>query len=170
MATTNPTNLLLKTLFLTALASGNRASELAAIIRNGLTTNLNKAFLPTKPEFLFENQNINHPRPPDITFPGLGNNHSLCPVTAIKIYMSRTQNLPQEDSLFIHPKSSKPLTSGRLSYWLAKAISIGDQHVIHPAGHDTRKIGGHSIAHFRQIEPAEILKNGFWHSPNFFCT
>ena len=141
MATTNPTNLLIKTLFLTALASGNRASEQATIIRNGLTNNLNKAFLPTRPGFLFKNQSINHPRPPDITFPGLGNNHSLCPVMAIKIYISRAQNLPQEDSLFIHPKSNKALTSGRLSYWLARAISKGDQHVIHPAEHDIRKIG-----------------------------
>ena len=38
---------------------------------------------------------------------------------------------------------------------------------IHPAGHDIRKIG-HSIALYRQVEPAEILKNGFWHSPNVF--
>ena len=36
-----------------------------------------------------------------------------------------------------------------------------------PAGHDLRKVG-HSIAHFRQVEASEILRNGFWHSQNVF--
>ncbi|XP_045103516.1 uncharacterized protein LOC123499522 isoform X1 [Portunus trituberculatus] len=80
MNTASPTNLLLKTIFLTALASGNRASELAATIREGLIISKDKAVLPTSPDFLLKNQNSQHPRPPDITFPALGRRHSLCPV------------------------------------------------------------------------------------------
>lgn len=167
MNTASPTNLLLKTIFLTALASGNRASELAATIREGLIISKDKAVLPTRPDFLFKNQNSQHPRPPDITFPALGRRHSLCPVNALKIYKAKTASLPHNGFLFVNPSSGRPLQAGRLSYWLAKAIKTGDPTATDPAGHDIRKFG-FSIAHFRGVQPSEILQNGFWHSPNVF--
>ena len=167
MNTASPTNLLLKALFLTALASGNRASELAATIREGLIISKDKAVLPTSPDFLFKNQNSQHPRPPDITFPALGRRHSLCPVNALKIYKAKTASLPHNGFLFVNPSSGKPLQAGRLSYWLAKAIKTGDPTATDPAGHDIRKFG-FSIAHFRGVQPSEILQNGFWNSPNVF--
>ena len=160
-------NLFLKTLFLTALASGNRVSELAAITRTGLLISNDKVILPTKPGFLFKNQTARHPLPPDITFPSLGRAHTLCPATALRCYIAKTENLPHNDSLFVHPTSGKPLVAGRLSYWLANAIKTGDPNAIRPAGHDIRKCG-HSIAHFRQVDPADILRQGFWHSPHVF--
>ncbi|KAK8389707.1 hypothetical protein O3P69_009003 [Scylla paramamosain] len=163
----SPVNLFLKTLFLTALASGNRASELSASLRMGLSLTETKAVLPTHPSFLFKNQNPQNPTPPDITFPAIGNAHSLCPVTALRKYLAATQTLPHEDFVFIHPKSSKPLKAGRLSYWLAQAIKIGDPQAIRPAGHDIRKVG-HSIAAFRNSTPRSILENGFWHNASVF--
>lgn len=163
----SPVNLFLKTLFLTALASGNRASELSASVRTGLSLTDAKAVLPTHPSFLFKNQNPQNPTPPDITFPAIGNAHSLCPVTALRKYLAATQTLPHEDFVFIHPKSSKPLKAGRLSYWLAQAIKIGDPQAIRPAGHDIRKVG-HSIAAFRNSTPRSILENGFWHNASVF--
>lgn len=167
LRTASLTNLLIKTLFLTALASGNRASELAATIRTGLSLSNDKAVLPTKPGFLFKNQSARNPKPPDITFPALGHSHTLCPVSALKIYRERTQAVAQKDYLFVHPTSGKPLGASRLSYWLARAIKAGDPEAIRPAGHDIRKMG-HSIAHFRNAGAPEILANGFWHSQGVF--
>lgn len=166
--TASPENLLLKALFLTALASGNRASELAATIRTGISlSKTGGATLPVKPGFLFKNQNPKNPQAPDITFPALENNGPLCPVTFLRAYMTKTQTFARQDALFVHPVSGQPLTAGRLSFWLAKAIKAGDPLALKPAGHDIRKMG-YSIAHFRQTDPQTILQNGFWHSPNVF--
>lgn len=165
--TASLSDLFLKTLFLTALASGNRASELAATIRTGLHISEEQVVLPTQPGFLFKNQNSQNPLPPDITFPALGRGHTLCPATALQHYLGKTEELAHNDFLFLHPTSGKPLTSGRLSYWLAKAIVTADPNAIKPAGHDIRKFG-HSIASFRTVDPKTILFNGFWHSTNVF--
>ena len=165
--TASSSDLFLKTLFLTALASGNRVSELAAITRSGLRLTKEEAFLPTRPDFLFKNQTSKHPLPPDITFPAIGFNNTLCPVEALKVYLAKTQSMPHKDTLFVHPKSGKPLVAGRLSYWLSKTIKEGDPKAIKPAGHDVRKVS-HSIAFFRQSSPEDILRNGFWHNANVF--
>lgn len=167
LTTASPTNLLMKTLFLTALASGNRASELAATIRQGLSLTNRAARLPTKPGFLFKNQNLKNPLPPEIIFPALDQTHTLCPVAALRVYKTKTDALPHTGLLFVNPSSGKPLQAGRLSYWLAKAIKMGDPAASNPGGHDVRKFS-HSVAHFRKVDPQEILRNGFWHSPNVF--
>ena len=140
---------------------------MAAVTRSGLIFNKDGASLQTKPGFLFKNQNSRHPTPPDITFPALPGNHTLCPVAALRYYQTKTQSGPHDNLLFVHPSSGKPLQAGRMSFWLAKAIKIGDPDAIKPAGHDIRKFS-HSIANFRQVKPTDILKNGFWHSPNVF--
>ena len=163
----SPEHLLIKTLFLTALASGNRVSELAATSRQGLDFSDNKVALPTRPDFLFKNQSIKNPLPPAIQFPALGHNNSLCPVAALRNYVAKTSHLPHQGVLFINPTSGKPLAAGRLSYWLVKAIRLADPLTPRPAGHDVRKLG-HSIAFARGLDPQDILKNGFWHSPNVF--
>ena len=125
-----------------------------------------KAILPTKPGSLFKNQNPRNSVPPDITFPALGHNHTLCPVTAIKLYQEKTHSLPHNNFLFVHPISGQPLIAGRLSYWLARAINTGDSNTIRATGHDTQKFS-HSIAHFRRVD-AEVLHNSFWHSRYVF--
>ena len=159
--------LLLKTLFLTALASGNRASELAATIRAGVVFSQEKITLPVHQAFLFKNQTANNPLPPPISFPTLGRNNELCPGASLKLFIERTKNEDHKGYIFINPTSFKPLQAGRLSYWLAKSIQKGDTSAVKPAGHDIRKIG-HSIAYLRGESPATILQNGFWHSPNVF--
>ena len=163
----SPVNLLIKTLFLTALASGNRVSELAATSRLGVSLTESKATLPTSAGFLFKNQSLQNPLPPLIQFPALDRNNSLCPVAALKTYIAKTESLPHNNVLFVNPSSGKPLSAGRLSYWLVRAIKLGDPLSPGPSGHDVRKIG-HSVAFARGLDPQEILRNGFWHSPNVF--
>ena len=116
LRTTSPENLLIKTLFLTALASANRVSELAAVTRQGLSLSFHKAILPTAPGFLFKNQSPTNPLAPVIEFPALNQDHALCPVAALKMYVAKTATLPHNDVLFVNPKSGKALAAGRLSY------------------------------------------------------
>ncbi|MPC09203.1 hypothetical protein E2C01_001805 [Portunus trituberculatus] len=94
---------------------------------------------------------------------------SQAPQLCTPIHLDSTPNpfLSLADFLFIHPKSFKPLKAGRLSYWLAQAIKIGDPQAIRPVGHDIRKVG-HSIAAFRKSTPCSILENGFWHNASVF--
>lgn len=160
-------NLLLKTLFLTALASGNRSSELAATIREGTIISQDKVVLPVHRSFLFKNQTANNSLPPIITFPTIGKNNELCPGAFLKLYLERTNDKEHRGFIFINPVSFKPLQAGRLSFWLAKAIKRGDNSTSKPSGHDTRKMG-HSIAFIRGEDPSTIIKNGYWHSPNVF--
>lgn len=74
---------LMKALFLTALACGNRVSELAAIVRSGVTfmDDPARVLLPVSPGFLFKNQRLN--RTPNIEALALDTS-DLCPVAAIR--------------------------------------------------------------------------------------
>ena len=72
-STASSEDLFLKTIFLVAVASGNRCSELAACTREGITFDNNTVTIPTKEGFLFKNQTLNR-TPPPVTFPSL-----LCP-------------------------------------------------------------------------------------------
>ena len=158
-------DLFLKTLFLTALASGNRASELAATIREGIQFDQPSITLPVAPTFLFKNQSLNNPTPPPIEFPSLPSNRDLCPASFLPKYIQDTQNLPHKGFIFIHPKTKAPLKAGRLSYWLARAIETGD-----PVGgsvHDLRKVG-FSCAFARGQDLTKIIKNISWQSSNVF--
>lgn len=167
LTSASPENTLIKTLFLTALASGNRVSELAAITRQNLSISEDTAILPTKPGFLFKNQSPKNPQAPLIQFPALGNDSTLCPVVALRMYLAKTASLPHDNILFVNPVSGKSLAAGRLSFWIVKAIRLGEPLASNPAGHDVRKLG-HSIAFARGLDPQEILKNGFWNNQNVF--
>ena len=104
------TDLLLKTLFLTALASGNRASELAATVRTGISLTYERAVLPTEPGFLFKNQSTRNPKPPDITFPGIGQDNPLCPIESLRVYITRTESIAKNKLPFcpsLHREVSK---------------------------------------------------------------
>ena len=158
-------DLFLKALFLTALASGNRASELAATVRSGVQHDQSSITLPVAPTFLFKNQSLSNPSPPGIVFPSLPSNRNLCPVTFLSHYIHSTETLPHQGFIFIHPKTHAPLKAGRLSYWLARAIQTGDP--IGGSGHDLRKVG-FSYAFARGLELSEIVKNGSWQSASVF--
>ena len=73
------THQLFKTLFLVALAAGNRVSELAALDRAAAQFLTNMAVIPVKQGFLFKNQTATH-NPPNISFPTLPEDKSLFPV------------------------------------------------------------------------------------------
>ena len=87
-----PSRLLMKTLFLVALASGNRVSKLAAFSRAGskILPGSKKAILAVHPGFLYKNQTMDC-TPPNIVISALLNPdkspHRLCPVDALRHWL-----------------------------------------------------------------------------------
>jgi len=159
-------NLFLKTIFLVALASGNRVSELAACVRTGSVISLNHINLAVRSGFLFKNQSILK-KPSAITFPAIDLKHPLCPGACLQLYLKETAHTDHKGYLFVHPSTGLPLKSGRLAYWLWKAIQLSARPVETFGAHDLRKLG-HSVAWIRGTPLDEILKNGSWQSPNVF--
>ena len=86
-------DLFLKTIFLVAVASGNRCSELAACTREGISFEDNRVTIPTKEDFLFKNQTIER-TPPLVTFPAMATRHQLCPAFTLSSYLERSSHLP----------------------------------------------------------------------------
>jgi len=158
--------LFLKTLFLVALASGNRVSELAACVRVGSTISINGITLATRSGFLFKNQSILR-KPSAISFPAIDLKHPLCPGACLQQYMKDTSNTQNKGYLFVHPSTGLPLKAGRLAYWLWKGIRLSANPSQAFGAHDMRKIS-HSIAWLRGVPIESILKNGSWQSPNVF--
>ena len=153
-----------KALILTALASGNRCSELAALKRVGIIISQGSITIPVHNTFLYKNQSLGR-SPPPVRFPGIPNN-ALCPFEAVQNYITISDSLPHNDRLFVHPESGKPLTAGRLGYWLASAIKAIDG-TIDARPHDFRKFA-YSAHWARTNDIKEIIRHGFWSSSHPF--
>ena len=159
-------DLFLRTLFLVALAAGNRASELAAIDRRAVAfaPDGSSASLPVVQGFLYKNQSAKR-RPPKIVIPNLPEpDDSLCPVKALRRYLTLSQGTGRK--LFRNPASNADLNAGTLAFWLCKAITWLVPNATGRA-HDVRK-AAHSLAWVRGIPAEEIVNNGFWASPDVF--
>jgi len=166
----SPQNLLSKSLFLVSLATGNRASEIAAMSRHSITFSPedNQVTIPVRPGFLYKNQSLSR-SPPNITIPALllwdGSRHSLCPVKALRAWLQLSTDWGS-DAVFVNPKSHCPMNRGAISSQLVRTINNALPHVFARA-HDVRKVSA-SLAWARGITPTDISKSMFWTSSNVF--
>ena len=160
-----PREILYKAIFLTAVASSNRSSELAAIDRERIELRQSSIVLPVKPGFLFKNQGQFH-SPTLIEIPDLPGS-PLCPVKALRDYLDATQGR-SETSLFLHPVSSKPLNAGRLAFFLAKAIDWLLPGCLAEA-HDTRRLST-TLAFMSGVTIGNIVAAASWRSTNTFTS
>ena len=163
-------DMLMKTLFLLALASGRRGSEIAALDRTTLviTPNLTSATIYTVPSFIFKNQTASH-TPSALHITALqdhdGSPHIHCPVEALSSYLQNTSDY-NGNKIFINPKSGKALNAGRISFYICQLINIADPGKL-PKGHDLRKVAT-SIAWTRGLSLDQITKHAFWKNPTVF--
>ena len=87
-----PHRLLMKTLFLVALATGNRVSEIAAFTRVGskILPGSKKAIIAVRPGFLYKNQTLDR-SPPNIVIKALLDQNlspnRLCPVDSLRCWL-----------------------------------------------------------------------------------
>ena len=153
----------LKALFLLAVASANRASELAAIDRSRLSFRAGAVVLPLRAGFIAKNQTSSHSLSL-IEIPNLPGS-PLCPNAALRAYLRVTSG-SEKGGLFLNPESGKELNAGGVSYWLVRAIewllpgSLG-------RGHDIRKLLT-SLAWLRGVKTDAIVAAASWRGTNTF--
>ena len=126
-----------KTLFLLALATGNRVSELHAIFRPAIRLEDSQAILPVFPGFLYKNQRANATPEPIkvVALNPSGSPHTLCPLYNLRKYLEKTDRM---DRLFRNPKTRKPLAKSSLAFRICKVIDLADPGKL-PECHDVRK-------------------------------
>jgi len=165
-----PPHLLMNTLFLTALACGNRVSGMAAFSRaaTAILPGARKARLAVRPNFLYKNQTLTHSKP-NIILTALTNTdrspHCLCPVDALKHWLQLTANWGS-DAVFVNPKSKRAMNKGAVSLMLVTTTNAAHPGVFAEA-HDTGKVRA-SLAWARGVPPHEIVQTMFWKSASTF--
>lgn len=155
--------LLARCLVLTALATGNRVSEIAALSREGSVLRRDGSLtLAIRPGFLYKNQSARRTPPPVSVRPLPGD--SLCPVAALQEYIRSSTSV--DGHLFTHPVSHRPLNRGQISGRVCRLIHRADPTGI-PQMHDLRRAAA-SIAWTRGVPTSQIVQSAFWSSPSVF--
>ncbi|MPC60256.1 hypothetical protein E2C01_054295 [Portunus trituberculatus] len=161
-----------KALFLTALASGLRASQLRALTRFPQWTvfveDRSHVSLAPSPRFLTKNEREDH-RLQLVVIPAWmdhGEHHSLCPVAALKYFIKASSDQPPH-CLFVSERGS-PLSTRRISALLHELIEEADPGRA-PKAHDIRG-AAYSLAFLRTFSLAGVTEGGQWSSSTSFVT
>ena len=165
-----PHRLLMKTLFLVALATGNRVSEIAAFTRVGskILPGSKKAIIAVRPGFLYKNQTMDR-SPPNIVIKALLDqnltHNRLCPVDSLRCWLALSDPWGI-DAIFANPKSHKKMNRGAVSQLLVTTINRSQPGVLAKA-HDLRKVSA-TFAWARGVPPHQIIQTMFWKSTSVF--
>ena len=165
-----PHHIMSKSLFLIALASGNRVSEISAFDRDSVTfsNNMDNVTMAVRPGFLYKNERWNNVAP-NVSIPSLrrrcGKPHLLCPVYALRDWLKASKSY-EGPHLFYNMKTKKPLKTPQLSKLIVSLINSSQPNTF-PKAHDVRKVAS-SLAWVRGIPIGDILKRSFWKSSNCF--
>ena len=159
----------LAVLFLTAVATGNRSSELANLDKSSISfaPKNSSVTIAALPNFRYKNERASR-SPPNIVIPALESNNEnriLCPVLALKFLLEKIP-FPKKPHVFCNPETGDSLNTSTLSFWLCKAINWLLPDVI-PKAHEVRK-NAYSLAWARGIPMETITKQGFWSSSSVF--
>ena len=182
-------HLTFKTVFLLALGSGKRRSEIHAWQRKNIThqSDWSKVSLYPSPSFLSKNQLAKEG--PDSVAPvvipalaptldrSLKSDRSLCPVRALRYYLDRTSDIRQNKELvFVSFKKGfdKDISPATISSWIKQTVilcyELSDQeaHTLHQVkAHDVRAFAA-SKAFQSGVSLEQILSACHWKSHNTF--
>ena len=182
-------HLTFKTVFLLALGSGKRRSEIHAWQSKNirLQSDWSKVSLYPSPSFLSKNQLAKEG--PDSVAPvvipalaptldrSLKSDRSLCPVRALRYYLDRTSDLRQNKELvFVSFKKGfdKDISPATISSWIKQTVilcyELSDQeaHTLHQVkAHDVRAFAA-SKAFQSGVSLEQILSACHWKSHNTF--
>ena len=169
-----------KTLFLTALASAKRVSELQALSRT-VSFSSSAAAVSYVPEFLAKTESAVRPLPRTFAIQslsdfaaGLPDEMLLCPVRALSEYVARTSrfvNRPRR--LFVSSRSlSRAMSKNGISYLLREVIvhsGASSNDVAAPKAHSIRGIAT-SSAFFKNWSLSSVLEAASWRSSTVFTS
>ena len=175
-----------KAVFLLALASASRVSELHAFsVKEGnLRYERNGIRLLPNFQFLSKTQRLNNPWTPVFiprfdSFATEANDLLLCPYRALKMYIKRTDSLRKEidsESLFITYQkgvNKSASTKNSIARWIVSLIKYvyeeSNKTLSAVRAHDTRRLST-SWALFNGASVTEIIRAAHWASDNTFTT
>ena len=164
-------HLLRRALFLVAMASGLRASQLHALLRIPgclvIAEDSSQMSLAPDPAFLAKNEREGHILSP-VVIPAWrvdGHPHDLCPVAALEQYIEATRDT-QESRLFLSSTTGSPLSRRQLSTLLCRIIQTADPgHG--PVAQDIRRLSS-TLAFLRQYSVDMVRRDGQWSSSYSF--
>ena len=166
-------DLLLRALFLVAMATGHRVSQLAALWRGPEFTRFgvggSSATLAPKPKFLAKNEREGH-RVLPVSFSAWlvdGEHHALCPVAALRSYIDATSRSACQ-AVWVDPVSLLPLSTKDIAGRLVRLIRLADPSSC-PKAHQVRKYAS-SLAFFRSFDVEAVRLAGQWSSSASFVT
>ena len=187
MGTISLRALTLKTVFLVALASGRRRSEIHALgVSNGLLKlSKTEAVLRTSPGFLAKNQAAGSVAAP-ITIKALGDftgpdppEVALCPVRALRWYLHRTKaSRAGRLRLFLPLPSAKKsdCSAADISKWIVSTVrwaynesSESQLRLDRVSAHEVRALST-SMALAAGVPLDDVVRAGTWRSANSFVS
>ena len=178
-----------KTVFLLALASGKRRSEIHAWTHSSVSSrrNWSEVTVSLSPAFLAKNQLASDG--PDSIKPvvipalttmldsSLVEDKSLCPVRALKVYLDKTKSMRKGKALLfvsLREGYSKDITRITISQWIKQTIhtcyqssDMTDQQVTQVRAHDVRTMAA-SLAFKGGVSLEQVLSSCYWRSQNTF--
>ena len=176
-------NLTKKTLFLLALASAKRISELQALSKI-VSFGKNSCILQYVEYFRAKTEAPDNPIPRSFKIQGLstlaGNleERLLCPVRALKFYCDRVENLRgSHDRLFCSVANpSRSLSKNALSFFLRtvireahEAFDMNDEAILKVKSHEVRAMST-SLAFYNNVSVERILNAANWKTNSVFAS
>ncbi|MCG7878571.1 MAG: hypothetical protein JAY75_22815 [Candidatus Thiodiazotropha taylori] len=172
-----------KTVFLIALASGRRRSEIHALSASTGSVSFSADFSSVKlhffPGFLAKNQVPSVAGMP-IEIPSLSTDKGrsgsiLCPVRALRFYMRRTKSFRRKrERLFISyvKNYDKEISPSTISRWIVETVRFacdqkGSFKSSKICAHELRALSA-SFAWLNGVPLDAVLRAGFWRSENSF--
>ena len=180
--------LTMKTVFLLALATGHRVSELHALIRRGLEqpdkNDWSSVTLLVDPQFIAKTaissealQSVTIPALTPLLSAELQDERTLCPVRALKFYLAetdKTRGTKQKLFISMNDGYNEEIEKQTLSRWIRDTVRfayrIKDQpEPVDIRAHDTRKISS-SWSVYNQVSMDNILAACTWKHKTTFVT
>ena len=168
-----------KTIFLLALASASRRSELQAISRDprDLIFSDRGMSMRVVPGFLAKTA-VPGMDPAPFFIPALepfsgrdSRDRLLCPVRMVKKYLSLTGGTRPKDRLFRKVRGEGPPSSQTIASWIKACVRHAHQHrQIHVTAHQVRRMSASWAFHGGVHSVDEILQAGTWASHSTFTS
>ncbi len=131
-------------------------------------------YVPTVPTKPFRYQVVNlQALPSEEADPALA---LLCPVRALRIYVTRTRSVRSSEQLFVchgGQQKGKAVSKQRLAHWIVEAVALAYQSQGEPCplgvrAHSTRSVApSHALVHGASL--ADICRAAGWATPNTFA-
>ena len=172
-----------KTVFLVALASASRVSEIHALSIKKGNLRFERHGIRLLPDlfFLSKTQRLNKPWTPMFipdfnTYATDDRDLLLCPCRALKIYLERlASHRSNSESVFMTYQKGlcKPASKNTISRWIVSLIryayNLMDNSIQTVRAHDTRRLST-SWALYNGASVSEIMKAAHWASENTFTS